>query len=174
VPGGSNPATMRGAIPGQTLSPAVVAGAVANAVAAGNLPPVQLQLVASNPRQSVGNTFQEKVMLTGGTDVYSVPLQVHYDQTKLQLINVDMGDLLGRDGQAVALVHRDDGAGNVVISTSRPPGVAGITGAGSVCTMTFQAKAAGDASIAITRPVIRNSKQQSVPVTGSEGVVHIQ
>ena len=37
------------------------------------------------------------------------------------LINVDTGDYLGHDGQAVALVHRDDGVGNVVISASRPP-----------------------------------------------------
>lgn len=166
VPGGSNPALMQGAIPGQTIPPA--------AVAAGGGTPVQLQLVASNPKQSVGNTFQEQVLLTGGTDVYAVPLQLQYDHTRLQLVNVDVGDLLGRDGQAVALVHRDDGAGNVVISTSRPPGVAGITGNGTVCTLTFQAKAAGDAAIAITRPMVRNSKQQAMPATGSQGVIHIQ
>ncbi len=112
-------------------------------------------------------------MLTGGNDVYSVPLQLTYDQSKLQLVNVDTGDLLGKDGQAVALVHRDDN-GTVAISTSRPPGVAGVSGSGTLCTLTFQAKAAGDAKIEITRPVVRNSQQQAIPATGSTGSIHIQ
>ncbi len=197
VPAGTNPAQMQGTVPGQN-TPVVNAqpSPQANGQASGQAgmlaaaqsalgtmkadspaaggPPVSLQLVPSNATQSVGNTFQEQVMLTGGTDVYSVPMQVQYDQTKLQLINVDVGDLLGRDGQAVALVHRDDGNGGVAISTSRPPGTAGITGAGTVCTLTFQAKAVGDASIAITRPVVRDSKQQPVAATGSQGTVHIK
>ncbi len=186
IPSQTNPAQMTGTIPGQNVSQAAIANAGAGTAAqsavpgsmqaaqtTGSQPPVTLQLVASNPTQSVGNTFQEQVLLTGGTDVYSVPLQVQYDHSKLQLVNVDVGDLLGRDGQAVALVHRDDD-GNVAISTSRPPGTTGITGSGTLCTLTFQAKAAGDASIAITRPIVRNSKQQSLPATGSQGVVHIK
>ncbi len=191
IPQGTNPTNLQpGTIPGQNVpagavnpngpqanaaasAPDALAGMQA-AAAAGGGPPVSLELQASNPTQSVGNTFQEKVMLTGGTDVYAVPMQLTYDQSKLQLVNVDTGDLLGKDGQAVALVHRDDGAGNVVVSTSRPPGVAGITGSGTLCVLTFQAKAKGDASIAITRPVVRNSKQQALPTTGSQGVIHIQ
>lgn len=195
IPAGTNPTRMLGAVPGQVVTPQqaqqagvppggapvtagtpvqpAAAAAGAAAVPAGGAP-ISLQLVPSNLTQSVGNTFQEKVMLTGGKDVYSAPMQLTYDQTKLQLVNVDVGDLLERDGQAVALVHRDDGAGNVAISTSRPPGVAGITGSGVLCTLTFQAKAKGDAAIAITRPVVRDSKQQSLPATGSQGVVHIQ
>ncbi len=189
IPAGTNPAQMSGAIPGQVVTPQqtaqagvpaggtpVTAGTPAgtqNAPGAGPAP-VSLQLVPSNLTQSIGNTFQEKVMLTGGTDVYAAPMQLSYDQTKLQLVNVDVGDLLGRDGQAISLVHRDDGAGNVSISTSRPPGVSGISGSGTLCTLTFQAKAKGDASVAITRPVVRDSKGQPLPATGTQGVVHIQ
>jgi general secretion pathway protein D len=113
-------------------------------------------------------------MMTGGVDAYSAYTQMQYDATKLNLVNVDVGDLLGKDGQPVALVHRDDGGGNVTISASRPPGVTGITGAGTMCTLTFEAKAPGDASIAVIRPVIRNSKQLQLAATGSQAVVHIK
>ncbi len=179
IPNGTNPAQMTGTIPGQNVSPAQLQAAatgaqpaVPNAAGTG---PVSLQLVPSNATQSVGNTFQEQVMLSGGADVYAVPLQLQYDQARLQLINVDVGDLLGRDGQAVALVHRDDDTtGSLAVSTSRPPGVAGINGAGTVCTLTFKAKAPGDASVSITRPVVRDSKQQVIPASGSQSVVHIQ
>jgi general secretion pathway protein D len=136
--------------------------------------PVSLQLVAPPAAQKVGGSFQVAVNLAGGQDVFSVPLQLQYDNAKLSLINVDLGNFLGKDGQAIALVHRDDGSGGVAISASRPPGVGGVSGAGSVVLLTFQAKAPGDASIAITRPVVRNSTQQAVSATGSQAVVHVQ
>ena len=60
---------------------------------------------------AAGSTFQVPVVLTGGKDISSVPLQIQYDPAKLSLVNVTSGDLLSRDNQAVALVHRDDGPG---------------------------------------------------------------
>ena len=141
--------------------------------------PANLQIMPAQGTQKVGSTFQMLVDVSGANDVFSVPMQLHYDPSKLSLVNVDTADrttnnFLGKDGQAVALVHRDDGSGNVAISASRPPGTKGVSGSGTVCVLTFQAKAAGDASVAITRPVLRNSQQQALPAMGSQAVVHIQ
>jgi general secretion pathway protein D len=122
----------------------------------------------------LGSTFQVSVNLAGGQDVFSVPMQLHYDHTKLALINVDTGPFLGHDGQAIALVHRDDGVGNVVISASRPPGVAGVTGGGAVCVLTFQANAAGDTGLQVVRASAKNSAQQAVNIGGSQTTIHVQ
>jgi general secretion pathway protein D len=122
----------------------------------------------------VGSTFQVAVALTGGSDIYSVPMQLQYDQTKLTLINVDTGDLLGKDGQAIALVHRDDGNGAVAINASRPPNVGGVNGQGVVVQLTFQAKAAGDAEISIAKAGVKDSHQQTLQTTGSKAVVHVK
>ena len=92
---------------------------------------------------AAGSTFQVPVVVSGASDIASVPLQIQYDPSKLSLVNVDGGDLLSRDEQAVALVHRDDGPGNITINVSRPPGAPGVSGAGVVCVLSFQAKAAG-------------------------------
>jgi general secretion pathway protein D len=142
-------------------------------------PPAQLLLKPAQPNEKVGSTFQMDINLNGGHDVFAVPLQVHYDNSRLQLVNVDMAtrritNFLGRDGQAVALAHRDDGNGNVAIAVSRPPGTTGITGSGTVCVLTFKAKAPGNAQVAIMTPAIRNSRQQVLPAIGSDAVVHIQ
>jgi general secretion pathway protein D len=134
---------------------------------------VTLQIAQPATTPKVGSTFQVAVNISGGQDVFSVPMQLHYDSSKLALINVDSGDYLGHDGQAIALVHRDDGAGNVVISASRPPGVAGVNGAGTVCILTFQANVAGDASMAVVRASTKNSVQQSMNIAGSQTVVHV-
>ena len=135
---------------------------------------MSLQIAPPPVPPKVGGTFQVAVNLSGGQDVFSVPMQLHYDNSKLALINVDTGDYLGHDGQAIALVHRDDGVGNVVISASRPPGVAGVNGSGTVCVLTFQANAAGDAAMQIIRASAKNSAQQAVNIAGSQTAVHVQ
>ncbi len=136
--------------------------------------PVALQLVAPPAPEKVGSSFQVAINLSGGHDVFSVPMLVQYDQSKLTLINVDSGTFLGSDAQPVALTHSDDGNGGVKINLARPPGVAGISGSGPLCTMTFMTKAPGDAVISIVRPGVRNSSQAAMPVAGSQTTVHIQ
>ena len=112
---------------------------------------------------AAGASFQIPVVLSGGTDIASVPIQLQYDPARLSLINVAAGDLLNRDGQAVALIHRDDGPGNITVVAARPPGAAGISGTGVVCVLTFQAKAAGETALTMTRAGAVNSAQQQVP-----------
>jgi general secretion pathway protein D len=93
---------------------------------------------------------------------------VQYDPTRLSLVNVGDGDFLNRDGQSVALVHRDDGPGTIVVNASRPPAVTGMSGAGVVCVFTFQAKAAGESPITITHPAATTSTQQPVQAQGTQ------
>ena len=76
----------------------------------------------------------------------------------LALVNVDTGDLLGRDNQPVALVHRDEGNGTVTVSASRPPQTAGVNGAGVICTLTFKALAAGDSPLSLVKIGAKDSK----------------
>ena len=151
-----------------------VASGTQPAVAAPVSGSVTLQVTPPPAVPKVGSTFQVAVNLSGGQDVFSVPMQLHYDNSKLALINVDSGDYLGHDGQAIALVHRDDGAGGVVISASRPPGVRGVNGSGVVCLLTFQANVAGDSDVQITRASVKNSTQQAVNIASSQATVHVQ
>jgi general secretion pathway protein D len=133
-----------------------------------NPPAVNLMFSPPGSPVSAGATFQVPVVLTGGKDIASVPLQVQYDPAKLSLVNVSSGDLLSRDNQAVALVHRDDGPGSITINAARPPGVAGVNGAGVVCVLSFQAKTAGESELSMTRAAAVSASQQQLPVKGSQ------
>ena len=86
--------------------------------------------------QETGATFQVAVMASDARDLFSVPLQVQFDPKVLALVNVDSGDLLGRDGQAAVLTPRDKGNGTVAISGARPPHATGIMGHGTIFTLT--------------------------------------
>jgi general secretion pathway protein D len=145
--------------PQPLVSPQVTAPLPAAAAAAG------FSLTPPAGPLATGATFQVPVVLNGATDIASVPIQLVYDPAKLSLINVAAGDLLSRDGQAVALIHRDDPPGNVTIVAARPPGTTGVTGSGTVCILTFQAKTAGSTALTMPRSVAVNSAQQQIPAT---------
>jgi general secretion pathway protein D len=123
---------------------------------------------------AAGSVFQLPIVLTGGTDIASVPMEIKYDPAKISLVNFAAGDLLGRDGQAVAPIHRDDGPGLITMNAARPPGAAGIGGTGVVYLLTFQAKAAGESIVAMTRAATVNSAQQQTPIQGARISIQIK
>ncbi|MBZ5722095.1 MAG: type II and III secretion system protein [Acidobacteriia bacterium] len=124
--------------------------------------------------QPGGSTFAVNVLLTGSQNVYSVPLQVSYDPKVLQVVNVSNGGFLSQDGQAVALVHRDDGNGTLQITATRPPGSGGVSGQGTVVTLTFVAKAAGQSALTISKGGARDPAMQALPVSGAVASVTVQ
>jgi general secretion pathway protein D len=123
---------------------------------------------------TAGTTFQVPIVVTGARDLASIPLQVQYDPTKMALVNVGDGDFLQSDGQSVALVHRDDGHGTIVLNASRPPGAVGVSGAGVVCVLTFQAKASGSAQVAITHSGAMTSAQQPLQAEGAQTTIVVK
>jgi general secretion pathway protein D len=194
----SNEASAGVGLPAATARPAAVApvpGQTAEAAAPGALaqmkatqdvstapvaPPPgeaaqQVNIMLNSPGPVInGTTFQVPVVLTGGKDIFSVPLQIQYDPSKIALVNVGDGDLLNRDGQSVAMAHRDDGPGSITLNASRPPGTPGINGAGVVCVLTFQAKATGDSNLSITRAGAMNSAQRPVTAQPSQTKITVQ
>jgi general secretion pathway protein D len=177
-PGAAAPAIAAGA---QGVAPVDVSGAssveLRNPANPATTPSGQAALKFDPPSITTtnGGTFTVNVTMTGGSDVASVPLQITYDPKHLGVVNIDNGDFLTKDSQPVALVHRDDTkSGTLVASAARPPGASGVSGQGSVFTITFVAKDKGDTVLSITRPGARDSKQQPIQVLGSQMTVRVQ
>jgi general secretion pathway protein D len=182
------------AVPAATTAPAPASQAPASQPPAGQTPATQpptSQTPGANPPAAngapsflfdpatvtamKGNTFVVNLLISGAQNVYSVPVQMNYDPARLQLVNVSNGGFLSQDGQAVALVHReDDATGTLQITATRPPGAGGVSGQGAVMTMTFQAKASGQTPLTITRGGARDPGLQSITVNGAQASVTIQ
>jgi general secretion pathway protein D len=125
-------------------------------------------------QQAAGSTFALNVVLANAQNVHSTPLAITYDSALLQLVNVSNGGFLGKDSQPVALVHREDPTGTLQLTASRPPGTEGISGQGSVFTLTFMAKASGQTTVSITRAGARDGQMQSIPASGSQALITIK
>src|SRR5580698_1163075 len=125
--------------------------------------------------QAKGSTFTVNVMLSGGQNVYSVPVQLNYDPNQLKVVDVSNGGFLSQDGQAVALVHRDDDkTGTLQITATRPPGSGGVSGQGAVVTLTFMAKEPGQSALTITRGGARDPAMQPLAMSGAQAAITIQ
>jgi general secretion pathway protein D len=169
-PGTEQPATPSPA-PGASVQPGAAAPESAATAPAGS---ALLSFDPPSLSQAVGSTFTVNINLAGGQNVFSVPLQITYNPNVLQLVNVSNGPMLSQDGQAVALVHRDDSMmGILQLTASRPPGSPGISGDGQVFTLTFQAKAPGQATVSINRASLKNASMQSIPAGGSQAIVTV-
>jgi general secretion pathway protein D len=136
--------------------------------------PMTLAVTPGSSNQTVGSTFQVSINASNAHDLFAVPLQVQFDPKVLALVNVDAGDLMDKDGQSVALVHRDEGNGALTISATRPTGTKGVDGQGSICTLTFKALAPGDSTLALTRIGARDSQQNRIATVGAQGVIHVK
>lgn len=137
--------------------------------------PAAFSFDPGNVSQAKGSTFAVNVILSGAQNAYSVPLQISYDPKMLQVVNVSNGGFLSQDGQAVALVHRDDeSTGTLQITATRPPGSNGISGQGTVLTLTLVAKAPGQSTLTIARGGVRDPGMQSAPAAGAAMNVTIQ
>jgi general secretion pathway protein D len=125
--------------------------------------------------QAKGSTFTVNVMLSGGQNVYSVPVQLNYDPNQIEVLNVSNGGFLSQDGQLVTVAHREDPAtGTMQITASRPPGAGGVSGQGAVVTLTFMAKGPGQSALTITRGGARDPAMQPIAMSGAQAAITIQ
>jgi len=115
------------------------------------------------------------VEVSGAKDLFTVPVQIQYDPTKLQVTNVSNGGFLGQGEEAVAVAERDDSANGLVqVTANRPPNSGGVSGQGSVFAITFMAKESGQTSIAVTRAGLRDVKNQPITVAGTQAAISIK
>ncbi|HVP44318.1 MAG TPA: cohesin domain-containing protein [Terriglobales bacterium] len=188
VPSGAPPQPAPPTTPQATSQPAPASSQPAPSGAPPQSPPGMAAQAPSGPPSPVilgfdpaiitpakGSTFAVNVTLSGGQDISMVPMQIVYNPKVMELVNISNGGFLSQDGQAVALVHRDDPAsGTIQVSATRPPGTAGVSGSGAVFTLTFLAKAPGLSTMTINRPALRSSTSQSIPVTPATAMVTVK
>jgi general secretion pathway protein D len=140
-------------------------------------PPTATAFMMDPPTVNVqqGSTFAMNVLISGAQNVYSVPVQLAFDSKTLQVVNISNGGFLSQDGQAVAIVHREDPAtGTIQVSATRPPGAPGVAGQGTVFTLTFMAKTSGRSMVTITQGGAKDPGMQAISVSPAQAAITIQ
>jgi len=115
------------------------------------------------------------LMLTGGQDVFASPLQVQFDPKALRLTDIVRGGLLGSDGQQVVFTKNImNDAGTATVNLNRFPGAKGVTGSGTLVTLSFQAIGRGQTSVTIPNLTVRDSQGNTIVTATPSMTVNIR
>jgi general secretion pathway protein D len=110
----------------------------------------------------LGGTVTVNLVLENAADLGSAPVQITFDPKVLRMNDIVQGDLLNR-GQAPAFTKNImNNTGTATVTLSRAPGTAGVSGSGTVVTMTFQTVGRGIATITAPQFTPRNMQGQPI------------
>ena len=93
-------------------------------------------------------TLVLEVQATGVTDLYGVAFDLQFPANLLRYQPpATTGGFLGGDGQGTSLLVEENPAGNLVVGFTRLGAVGGVSGSGTLMTLTFTAIGSGSGSI---------------------------
>ncbi len=104
-------------------------------------------------------------------DLFSAPFRIHYDPKLLKIVEIARGSLMSGDNQPVSFT-RDVNTGTVRIT--RLPGASGVTGSGSLVTITLQPLAKGSAQVSIADSILQDSKLQPLNIPAAPVTITIE
>ncbi|HLH16760.1 MAG TPA: cohesin domain-containing protein [Bryobacteraceae bacterium] len=179
-PATTTPATTPAAAPPATAPPATAPPATAPPLGVPGAPPqpagsATVQFSPPQAQTRVGSSLSVSLVLQGGADVASAPMQISFDPKVLRLNDVVRGDLFSSDGQQPIFtknVMNDNGS--ATIQLGRQPGSPGVNGSGVLVTLNFQAVGKGATAVSVPNLTVRNSKGQPVASGTPQMTVTVQ
>ena len=121
-------------VPGITTSPAA-----APANPPGPVAPARVVFAPGGVEAAAGGTVTVSLAVENVTDLFSAPLRFKFDPNVLRLDEVTRGGFLAGDGRDVLFTRNiQNTTGDVTINLRRNTGVGGLSGSGTLVTLTFQ------------------------------------
>lgn len=122
-----------------------------------------------------GETTTVSVIADNVQDLFSIPLLLQYDPKVISVEQVSQGGFLSGGTQEIALVQRVDAPhGQAVVSATRMPHTAGVSGTGTLFGIQIRAIAAGQTTLSILQTNARDSQQHSLPLITGEASIEVK
>jgi general secretion pathway protein D len=123
----------------------------------------------------VGETATLGIVVQDVQDLFSVPLLVQFDPKVVLIEDVRQGGFLSGGTQPIAIVQRvDKERGQAIISATRMPNTAGISGSGTLFGVVVRGVAPGSSPISIVQINARDSQQRPIQLVTGEASVQVQ
>lgn len=108
---------------------------------------------------TVGGTVTVSLVLENATDLMGAPIQIKFDPKILRMNDVVKGTLLGGE-EAMFTKNIMNDTGDAAVTLQRAPRSGGVSGSGTLVTMSFQAVGPGVASVSVPQFTPRNTQAQ--------------
>ncbi|MGQ9919589.1 MAG: cohesin domain-containing protein, partial [Bryobacteraceae bacterium] len=134
----------------------------------------RLVLQPSTKEAQLNSTVTVRLQIENVSELFSAPLRIRYEPKVLRLLDVQRGPFLAGDGAQVNFSDsRDEAAGLVIVNMNRLPGAGGISGAGILLELKFQAIARGEANIRLEDVTLRDAKLEPMPVAAPAVTIRV-
>ena len=138
-------------------------------------PAPQLRFDPSNVTLRQGDTTTIGLSVSNVTDLYSIPLLIHYDPAIVQVEEVRNGGFLSGGNQEIAIVQRiDQQKGEVIVSATRQPNTPGVNGTGTLLGIVVRGVAPGTSTLQVLQMNARDSQQRTIPMVSGEAAIQVQ
>jgi len=122
-----------------------------------------------------GDTVSFPIMVDGAQGIAHAPVRVQYDPAVLEFVGAQEGPFLSTDGAGTEFIAQPTAIpGEVQIALSRMPPARGISGSGTLCTLTFVAREAGDTPIVTAGSRLLDASGRVVEFRRNDSHVAIQ
>jgi general secretion pathway protein D len=160
---------------------ASVAGVAANTAAAPAVNPAQnaqsaqMRFEPRNVTLKAGEKTTIGVVVDNVNDLFSIPFLLQYNPAVISVEEVQHGGFLQGGNQEIAIVQRvDPTRGQAIISATRQPNTAGVSGTGTIMGIVVKAIAPGTSNLSIVQVNAKDSQQKPIPLVTSEATVQVQ
>jgi len=164
--------------PATRQSPAnQVPGATAGAppTAPSETQPAQIRFEPRSLALKVGQQQTLGVVVDKVNDLFSIPFLLQYNPAVISVEEVQHGGFLSGGNQEIAIVQRvDKEHGQAIISATRQPNTAGVSGTGTIMGIVVKAIAPGSSNLSIVQVNAKDSQQRPIPLVTSEATVQVQ
>ena len=155
--------------PSGTAAPAAGAAQGASATAA------KLRFEPQNLTLKAGQTATIGVVIENVNDLFSIPLLLQYNPAVISVEEVRHGGFLSGGTQEIAIVHQPfKDKGQSIISATRGPNTAGVSGSGTLIGIVVKGLAPGSSNLSIVQVNAKDSQQNLIPLVTSEATVQVQ
>src|SRR6202047_4578722 len=130
----------------------------------------------------VGQQQTIGVVVENVKDLFSIPLLLQYNPVVISVEEVQHGGFLSGGTQEIAIVCSGCGSANrsekehgqAIISATRQPNTAGVSGTGTIMGIVVKAIAPGNSNLSIVQVNAKDSQQKPIPLVTVEATVQVQ
>jgi general secretion pathway protein D len=135
----------------------------------------QMRFEPRNVTLKTGEKTTIGVVVDNVNDLFSVPFLLQYNPAVISVEEVQHGGFLQGGNQEIAIVQRvDPTRGQAIISATRQPNTAGVSGTGTIMGIVVKAIALGNSNLSIVQVNAKDSQQKPIPLVTSEATVQVQ
>ena len=170
-------------VPTATPTGTVPAGvSMASAANPPQAQPGKLRFEPQSVALKVGETRTLAIVVDNVNDLFSIPMLLQYNQAVISIEEVQHAVAEGKAGgflsggtQEIAIVASPNREkGQEIISATRQPNTAGVSGSGTLLGIVVKGVAPGNSNLSIVQVSAKDSQQRQIPLVTSEASIQVQ